>query len=210
MPSRSRVDAVEHISHPRLKRYLDAANGNTDKALDLYEWNEAISGALFQSISGLEVALRNALHTQLTVWCANDAEQWYEDPKGVFTNKSKEALAAAVAKATTGNGPPTPGQVVSQITFGFWRFLFTAAYQETLWVPCLRFALKGAKRKDISDWTTDLHTTRNRIAHHEAIYQFPLEDQYESLIKLAEYVHPRLGWWIDSRSRVPALLAQRP
>jgi hypothetical protein len=66
--SRSRIDAEQHISAPRLRRYLYVTSSNLDAAMALYEWNIAISGAFFESIGALEVALRNAMHEQLSSW----------------------------------------------------------------------------------------------------------------------------------------------
>lgn len=209
MPSRSRLDAVHHISEPRLQRYLAMAGGDEDIALDLYEWNTSVSGAFFESISALEIALRNGLHDQLTRWCAGEHGEWYDDPKHVLNEKTLLAIRRARAKVASRSGE-SPGRIVAELSFGFWRFLLTGGYQATLWVPCLHHAFAGAKRKDIENRVAALHVLRNRIAHHEAIYERDLDQDYDDLVELAEHLHPRLGWWIDSRSRVPATLRERP
>jgi hypothetical protein len=210
VPSRSRLDAIRHISEPRLQRYLATTANDEDAALDLYEWNTSVSGAFFESISALEIALRNALHERLSMWCANDAGSWYDDPKGVFNEPTKRAIASARARVASKGARETPGRVVAEISFGFWRYLLTGAYQAPLWVPCLHHAFPGAKRVDIEMQVAALHELRNRIAHHEAIYHRDLERDYDYLVELAEHLHSRLGWWIDSRSRVPQVLRERP
>lgn len=210
MPSRSRLDAVLHISQPRLQRYLSTAHGDLDAALDLYEWNMAVSGAFFESLSALEIALRNAFHEQLAQWCASDPGEWYDDPKGVFNNGSKRSIQTARQRVVDKGATETPGRVVSELSFGFWRYLLTGSYQASIWAPCLRHAFPGAKRRDIEDQVAALHVLRNRIAHHEAIYERDLAADYDDLVELAEHLHPRLGWWIDSRSRVLQVLRQRP
>ena len=153
--------------------------------------------------------MRNALHERLSMWCANDAGPWYDDPKGVFNEPTKRAIASARARVASKGARETPGRVVAEISFGFWRYLLTGAYQAPLWVPCLHHAFPGAKRVDIEMQVAALHELRNRIAHHEAIYHRDLERDYDYLVELAEHLHSRLGWWIDSRSRVPLVLRQR-
>jgi hypothetical protein len=210
MPSRSRLDAVLHISQPRLQRYLSTTSGDLEAALDLYEWNMAVSGAFFESLSALEIALRNAFHERLAHWCVSDPGQWYDDPKNIFNNGSKRSIQTARQRVADKGAAETPGRVVSEISFGFWRYLLTGSYQASLWVPCLRHAFPGAKRRDIESQVAGLHELRNRIAHHEAIYARDLAADYDDLVELAEHLHPRLGWWIDSRSRALQVLRQRP
>lgn len=170
----------------------------------------AIGGAFFESLSALEIALRNALHERLAQWCVNDPGQWYDDPKGVFNSGTKKSIQRARQRVADKGAQETPGRVVSEITFGFWRYLLTGSYQASLWVPCLRHEFPGAKREDVEKQVADLHELRNRIAHHEAIYPRDLAADYDVLVELAEHLHPRLGWWIDSRSRVLQVLRQRP
>jgi hypothetical protein len=138
------------------------------------------------------VALRNALHEELSTWHSSQGwpGQWYDDPNGVLTQNSKNAIARTRARIKSRGQQETEGKVVSELSFDFWRFLLAGHYQSNLWVPCLQ--------------------KRNRIAHHEAIHQRDLSDGYDALIALCEDLHPRLGWWVDARSRVPAVLSARP
>jgi hypothetical protein len=210
MPSRSRVDAARHISQPRLDRYIVASNNDLDAALDLYEWNVLASGAFFESLGALEIALRNAMHEQLVVWCASDPGEWYDDPKSVFNVKTKQAIRLARDRVKSKGAQETPGRVVAEINFGFWRYLLTGSYQQPLWVPCLQHVFPGSKRQAIETPVASLHELRNRIAHHEAIFARDLSRDYDYLIEVAEHLHPRLAWWVDSRSRVPEVLSARP
>ncbi len=49
------------MSVPRMKRYVDACNGDTRKAMTLYRLNLHLSQDMFTVISCFEVALRNAI-----------------------------------------------------------------------------------------------------------------------------------------------------
>lgn len=56
------------LSPPRFGVYLAAVGGNRRRALDLYEWNAALSAAFHRDLAHLEVALRNAYDAAI---CAN-------------------------------------------------------------------------------------------------------------------------------------------
>lgn len=210
MPSRSRVDAARHISQPRLDRYIAAVGNDLDAALDLYEWNILASGAFFESIGALEIALRNAMHERLVLWCASNAGEWYDDPKSAFNERTKQDIRVARERVKSKGAEETPGRVVAELNFGFWRYLLTGSYQQDLWVPCLQHVFTGAKRQEIEARVANIHELRNRIAHHEAIFARDLSFDYDYLIEVAEHLHPRLAWWVDTRSRVSEVLRARP
>jgi len=52
-----------------------------------------------------------------------------------------------------------------------------------------------------------LHLLRNRIAHHEPIYNRPLANLHEQALTVAGWVCPVTRQWMADRSRVPALLS---
>jgi len=59
-----------------------AVSDDPARALDLYSWNAAVSAALFEDLSVLEVTLRNACHRELRAWNAaqGQASPWYHHP----------------------------------------------------------------------------------------------------------------------------------
>lgn len=79
------------LSGERLAPYLASSPTEAD-ALALYEWNMAVSAALFETFAVFEVCLRNALHTELTRWndSANGTGEWF-DHLGLST-KGAEAV----------------------------------------------------------------------------------------------------------------------
>jgi hypothetical protein len=48
------------LSSPRFSRYMKAADGRSDKALQLYEWNATLTAAVLHDLAHVEVAMRNA------------------------------------------------------------------------------------------------------------------------------------------------------
>ena len=59
------------LSSERLKPYVTAAQGDLDRAAELYEWNAEVASAFHLVVGHFEVVLRNALHGQLTIWHHN-------------------------------------------------------------------------------------------------------------------------------------------
>ena len=51
---------------------------------------------------------------------------------------------------------------------------------------------------------------RNRVAHHETIIRRPIKTHYDDMLELAGLIDPDAGTWIESVTRVPEVLEQRP
>lgn len=201
------------LSRPRLDRYRADTGGDLDAALALYAWNLQVSAAFFESLHYLEVALRNTIDEALTTWAAttlNAAQPWYRDPAVPLNPATRKVVATAVSHATADGRPELPGRVLAELSLGFWWSLLAAGYNRTLWQPCLRHAFPGARQTRLHDAVDHLRLLRNRIAHHEPVYPRDLAADYTRLLDTAERITPRLAWWIDTTSRVPALLITRP
>ncbi|OYX48387.1 MAG: hypothetical protein B7Y90_10665 [Alphaproteobacteria bacterium 32-64-14] len=65
----------------------------------------------------------------------------------------------------------TQGKVIAQLTIYFWKRLFSADYDSSLWRPALKkvFPDKRIKRADVAECLERIYVLRNRIAHHEVI-----------------------------------------
>lgn len=210
----TRQDIHRLIGQARLSKYKVASGGDRQLAFDLYKWNVVACGAFFESMHYFEIAFRNTVHDALV------ALQEREDPGGVpwYVNSSYPlagrgpSIVATARRRATRNFtvPEVDGRVVAELTFGFWATLTSAGYGRQFWQPALAAAFPAAKWARLHDSVADLVELRNRIAHHEPIHARDLHKDYQRLIGTAEYVSPRLGWWIDSTSRVPAVLTQRP
>ncbi len=68
-------DLERLVSQPRFERYRPANRDDLETAVR-YLWNVAISEALLQSLSALEVGMRNAVHRALTAHAG--AESWFQ------------------------------------------------------------------------------------------------------------------------------------
>lgn len=75
------------------------------------------------------------------------------------------------------------GQVIAQLTLYFWKRLFSEDYEETLWKRSLKtvFPNKTLSRTQIADVLETVYQARNRIAHHEPIYNGRLVHLLEAI-----------------------------
>lgn len=202
------------LGEPRVQGYLDACGGDGAAALALYQWNTRAGGAFWETLSHLEIALRNVLASRLAARhaAARRAGSWLDDPAQELDNRARRDIAKARRRVKAKRKEPTEGQVLSELSFGFWRFLFAKRYAASLW-PDLAGGFPGAPdraRTTIERPVTRLHEFRNRLAHHERVWNQPLKDRYADITALLSYIDPDLADWVTTGCRVPATLADCP
>lgn len=216
MPSGGEVNTahiVTALSPERLAPYLRATSGDLTDAVRLYEWNLAVSGALYEALGVLEVVLRNALSTQLAAHHGTLAGDWYDDPLGVLSDLAHEDIAAARRRVRKLGRPETPGRVVAELNFGFWKFLLAKRYEATLWTGHLRHAfpnLQPQSRATVYRALDELHTVRNRIAHHEPIHRRDLTADTLTIYRMLDWIDHDVRAWAVTLSRLQPIIKVRP
>ena len=207
------------ISGPRFKRYLDRYQGDRKLALRLYTWNLAVSSAFWGPINVLEVAVRNAIHHRLAQRTGRG--DWWSDRYIHLCRPEREAIDSTIDTLTHRRGPnPASDDVVAATSFGLWAGLMGAgkprdrlfSYETGLWQPSLQhaFPYRGASgRKYIHRQLDDIRVLRNRIAHHEPIYNSPLDALYESILEVAGMMHPDARTFIETHSRAREVAQHR-
>lgn len=212
--------AVEGVITPQRLGTYERALGmkNTRRALELYAWNAEVSGAFMLPQQVCEVAIRNAVAEVLEVvygaqwpW-APGFERSLPDPQFGFSPRKE--LASGRNKAPAGN----TNKVIPEMKFAFWLRLFTQRFDRRLWDPHLRAAFKGLPdglsvqqcRQMIYDELDRVRGIRNRIAHHEPIFERNLEADYHRIINLITWRCPRTAAWLQGIDSVSASLQRRP
>ena len=206
------------LSPPRWARYLDAVDGDRGRALVLYEWNARASAAVLHDLAHLEIGLRNAYDRVLAA--ATPGGDW-TDPAGPLfapiwrtrrhqrvdvNQRCRQALAEA--RRVAGAGVPR-GKVVAELTFGFWRYLSSAAHEKSLWVPHLHraFARRTRRHDDVDRPVADLNRLRNRAAHHEHLLTVDLRQAHRTGVALADRIDPDLGAHLRRTAALPSIVA---
>lgn len=212
-----------HFAAPRLRHYLTDSHGDADRAIRLYEWNTEISAAFWESLGHLEVALRNTIDRQMIArhTARNRTGHWiYDDAHELGRDRGRPPrrhaypyvdINTAINRVRNNGMPTDPGQIISEISFGFWHQM-VSKNQMFLWPDLAAgFSNMPGRRQDaVSDIVESLRALRNRIGHHHRIWSIDVAAKYAELCKLAGFIDPALEAWIDENSRVMAVIAKRP
>ncbi|KFU75465.1 Abi-like protein [Amycolatopsis lurida] len=221
------------LSKPRFAVYLQAANQDREQAMRLYEWNTALSAAFHHDLCHLEVALRNAYDRALGRAVPAGKPHWVFQATTLFPSRwqkaangtrydvnetSRRLLAEAIKNATpkakrpcAANASPSPGKVIAELSFGFWRYLSARRHHDPLWIPYLHLAFRaGADRRDVDKHVERLHRLRNRVAHHEPLLAVDLQGHWKDVQDLAALISPQVAAYIAANSSCARLLATRP
>ncbi|GAB3799055.1 hypothetical protein [Micromonospora zhanjiangensis] len=206
------------LSPERLGPYKVACGGDLRAALALYRWNVEVTAALSATLGHVEVLLRNALHCELEAWSARTfgEPRWYLNPRssalphGFLFAEALDDIAKARARAVRNGRPETPGRVVAELNLGFWRFLLARRYDRGLWHPCLHKAFPRQRRVAVFDAVGLLHKARNRMAHHEPMFNRSLVSLYQTSLQVADWICPTSRRWVEQGSRVTTVLTARP
>lgn len=202
------------LSTPRFAPYLAFCSSKDTAALALYRWNGQVAAAFFESLGHLEVMLRNAMDTQLVVRQsrAGSRAEWYDDPAVPLSERARTDIRLARQRAQRRVAAAPRGKIIAELGFGFWRYLLARQYRASLW-PDLAGAFPHAPTRSLSaieDPVRRLHALRNRIAHHEPVWQLPLEDRHDDLTRVLSYIDPVASDWVGEGSRIDKILFSRP
>ncbi|MCY4194177.1 MAG: Abi family protein [bacterium] len=197
----------ENISPNRFNTYLKQSSGAHELAIQLYTWNIALGGALHGPIQALEVTLRNAIHNALA---SRHGEFWFHNPN-LLKGNQRNNVHRVKNKLKTQNKQDTSGQLVAELSFGFWVALFAKRYDDLLWRTDLHHIFPSqVNRQELYEQLDRLRTLRNRITHHEPILQRDLQTDYEKLLWILEMLSPEVASWTSHHSRVLEVIDTDP
>lgn len=197
-------DALQStLSSERLRKYLANANGNLDRALCLYERNMRLSSAFYVPLQCLEVCLRNKMHNELA---KKYGAEWYVNGKPGLQVGTVKRISDVIHELGKSGSQTTPGAVVAELSFGVWVSLLGTAYDATLWRSALANAFqehgKNMRRDRVHGRLNALRRFRNRVAHHEPIFDRKLTDVHAELIEAIAWLCRDTSVWAASQSQV--------
>lgn len=215
---------TELLSEARLKKY---GLGTVPESLVLqrYKWNLALSEALYPSLSLLEVGLRNRIDAALTAiygtqWLSEDWSHWVRTPKMKrfgFPNAEQEAILKTKQKLVRDNGEWTRPKLVAELNFGFWANLFKSHYHPIIWQrkekPMKTVFRESPKMspKQAYECLDRVRNLRNRVAHHEAIWNKPtLQEDYQAIFIILTGLGSTLTGMAAELDRFPTIWTKNP
>lgn len=168
------------VSAERIDRYMVATKGDKRRAMTLYRNNIHLSQELLGVISCFEVALRNAIDREMQSEFGAD---WLRDAVlqgGIYDTpkcKKTQQIISTVYHALLRDGSYTHSQLLSQMEFGIWKYMFSNPQFNAEHKILLRvFPNKPMSTKALNINNTyifneldKINSLRNRIAHHEPV-----------------------------------------
>lgn len=202
------------ISPARMGTYLSATGfGAGATALDIYVWNALVSGAFFSTLHVCEIVVRNAISHALELKYGSN---WPWDAR--FERTLSKWYKGELQSARKGIPVGSTGKVIAELKFGFWCKLFTAGQDQHIWnaylhtvFPYIPFPLTvPTARKMLYDDMEALRGFRNRIAHHEPIFAYPLTQHQTRIQRLIKFRCGETEDWLSHWEIVSLALAGRP
>ncbi|SFL48259.1 hypothetical protein [Rugamonas rubra] len=202
------------LSPARMGTYFSATGfGAEATALDIYAWNALVSGAFFSALHVCEIVIRNAISHALEL---KYGSSWPWDAG--FERTLSKWYKGELQLARKGIPIGSTGKVIAELKFGFWCKLFTAGQDQHIWnahlntvFPFLPFPLKvSTARKMLYDDMEALRGFRNRIAHHEPIFAYPLAQHQARIQRLIKLRCEQTEQWLSQWEIVTFALAARP
>jgi len=182
------------------QRFDSYRQSSTDKDIDLLErylWNIALCESLYPTLQNLEIALRNNIYNAATISFNNP--KWFDDPS-ILDIKEQRNVNEAKYKISNRDKLVTEGRVIAELTFGFWTSLFHSDYDRVFWnqgtliknaFPNMPNRIRN--RSTLSRRFSALRILRNRVFHHEPIWNNPdLKNRYEDLTEALGWLNPAL------------------
>lgn len=193
--------AIDALSADRLSNYLVQENGDLTRAVLRYKENLSWSADLYQWLALAEVVLRNALISSLTP--KNASIEGFDPFIHVWQDLRPEERAdyeKAVQRVLNKRRETTPGRIIGELSFSFWRFLLASDYEHSLWVRNFRHAFVALEKKDrqvVYTSVQKVNTLRNRVAHHERLIDTRLIGEVEAVIDLIRWISPEALIWAE-------------
>lgn len=206
------------LSTPRIETYKAATLGDPtlSSALVLYAWNAQVSAALLAPLHICEVSIRNAISDAIAAahgpqwpWSAGFVRSLPNPVVGY--NARSDLLSSRINKTTT-------GQVIADLKFVFWQTMFTSRFDARLWTHHLRKVLPYADdtkttaqiRALVYSELEQIRKLRNRIAHHEPIFQRNLATDFQKIHDLIAVRCPITAAWMLQNQGAQALILNKP
>jgi hypothetical protein len=112
----------------------------------------------------------------------------------------------------------TTGQVIADLKFVFWQTMVTSRFDARRWVHHLRTVLPHADnnktipqiRSMVYSELEQIRKLRNRIAHHEPIFQRNLSDDLQKAYELIAFRCPVTALWMDGNQQAKQFISNKP
>lgn len=188
---------IENILHSERMDVYRRDGADHTVALSRYLLNMALSEFLYPALQFSEIALRSAVHRELTARCGREA--WYDSPLARLTPWQQDKVAEAKDALSKRRKPLTPGRIVAELNFGFWTGFFNNSHARTgigSYLSKNAFphapATEQYQSKLDKRWL-EIRDLRNRVFHHERILHWKdLDARHQAILEIIAWMSPEL------------------
>lgn len=189
------------MSEPRYNRFYFTAGEDHAAAMRLYEWHAVLGMASFGLIHHFEVLVRNSIDRTLGYRQPQSpiSDTWLTDFDVLRPNGIRQVINAI---DLLGKGRQmTRGGIVAALSFGFWADLFGRRYEE-LWRHRLHLAFPHATvtRKALSGRMRRIQNFRNRVAHHDSLFDQHIPALFGEMLEIAGWIDPEARVWLEAQT----------
>lgn len=202
------------LSPARLGRYMNAAQGDKQRALRLYVWNARLCEALYLPFQTAEIATRNAIQDALI---NHYGQGWYSRQAfiDVLPDRYKEELnKTALDEQLRRAASFTRDHVVAGMTFGFWVHLLSVNFEHLLWKNGMGVAFRNIPahvgRLQVYDRVNRLRNFRNKVMHHYAVFDHDPLGEHKNAMDIIGWASDALQWYARELSNPQAVMAAKP
>lgn len=202
------------LSAKRLAPYVNAADSRClEHALELYAWNALLAGAMLPVLHVFEVVFRNAV--------ADGIQQSF-GAAWPWANSFERSLAglwkAELHRARQTVSPGDSDRVVSNLKFAFWSNVLTSRHDDHIWRRHLRSVFPGLPlplsieggRTLLFGQCERLRKLRNRVAHHEPIFNHPILELNLLVADLVRMRCPHTQQWLTEWEQLGSTYSVKP
>jgi hypothetical protein len=199
------------MSPSRLLGYQLPGDSGTD-TLARYLWNWALGVALQPALHTLEIALRNEISRSAAkilatrVYRTSTIPSWLDATPSMLLPHEHAKVEKAKERLGLDPRAHTEGHLIAKLDFGFWVALCRRAYDDSrgagprLWPAILRdqhgFKTRPvtvSTRENVYGPLDEIREFRNRVAHHEPIWDRQYLVQYQKVIDCIGWMSPKLA-----------------
>jgi hypothetical protein len=198
------------FSAPRLRAYSDPSDRDEADRVARYVWNLALANAIQPALHSLEVAFRNEMVraankiTASRTFRTAGIPSWLDAVPSMLMDHERQKVLDAKERLGTDPRKWTEGHLIATLDFGFWVALCRDSYADTraegprLWPRALEHAFQRrppsvTTRAEVYHRFDRIRKFRNRVAHHEPIWDRDYLGAHEYVLESLAWMSPKLA-----------------
>jgi hypothetical protein len=215
--------ALERVfSAERLAAYADGADPDERDTVARYVWERALVNAINPVLHTLEVAFRNELArvaarlTATRTFRTAGVPSWLDAVPSMLMERERQKVLSARDRMGNDLRRWTEARLIAKLDFGFWVALCRDSYADTradgprLWPRALDLAFRKRPRSvttraEVFHRFDRIRQFRNRVAHHQSVWNHEYLAQHEYIIESLGWISPRAADALRRTSVAPAV-----